>query len=658
MSPLDNRRPDARSRQAVSNDQKDRPQDVWPDGAVTRRGRTQTLDFAVGFDRIAAEMPARSFHPLLPLFETLLSYGRNSDPRMTMLAVNAYLNANQQAVGIRLFERVLERYGDEMADDVRAVYIAAYAILRATHADQVPLVRRIGWVLESFRHLEEARRLTGGNHPIVRWAAGQIYAQVPWFFFKKRQAYADLTWLSERPETAPVLGFYREVHRQLARLNAGKHDKGAAKRAWHRTGFGANDPKALFMGWFTSTREGATMSPEPTLREVVPGRIFALFGFGFSDIYFLLSDDRQELIAIDAGTQPHLLQAAHEFLLSRHPDLPRITTALITHAHWDHIGGHAYLHAQNPDIRIYGRENFRQVVDRVLRTHSYTHFRGADFDPSWVAGYAPDVAVSARTEITIGATRIDLIPVTGGETEDAMLIHVPGLSTVFVGDVVMPWYGEPWVNEGFVGDAAETMDVVISLGATHILHGHHPLTGLYGPEALPAFRDAYAWLVENVRDHLRHGYSAKDIVRLNLIPPGFQNHPQAYLAYAAARDNVIARIADQMTGIWQEDISGQEPQGLDQITSIEYARMLGDYLGLTQRGTVRMLRRMLANGDNELALRFAVAAERRFGAIDPILALKREAADRLRSAAQFFDPFRFVAYTELSGQEHRPMPAA
>ena len=429
------------------------------------------------------------------------------------------------------------------------------------------------------------------------------------------------------------------------------------RRPGEGPGTGANDPKAMFMGWFTSTAEGATMSPEPVLHEIVAGRIFALFGFGFSDVYFVLSDNRRELIAIDAGTQPRSLRAAHEFLLARHPDLPRITTALITHAHWDHIGGHEYLRSHNPEIRIHGRENYEGVVDRVLRSHSYKQFRGADFDPAWVTGYAPDVAVSERTQITIGDTRVQLIPVTGGETEDAMLIHLPDLSTVFVGDIVMPWYGEPWVNEGYVGDVLQTIDTVISLGATHILHGHHPLTALYGPEALPAFRDAYAWLLPTVLDHLRHGYAAKDIVRLNLIPPGLQEHPEAYLAYAAARDNVISRIADQMTGIWQEDVTGQEPQGLDQITSVEYGRMLGDYLGLSARGSARMLRRMIVNGDNELALRFAVAAERRFGADNRILELKREAADRLRSAAQFFDPFRFVTYTELSGQEHHPMSA-
>lgn len=40
-----------------------------------------------------------------------------------------------------------------------------------------------------------------------------------------------------------------------------------------------------------------------------------------------------------------------------------------------------------------------------------------------------------------------------------------------------------------------------------------------------------------------------------------------------------------------------------------------------------------------------------------ITRLKEESADRLRSSVQYFDPFKFVTYTELIGKEHRPIPA-
>lgn len=628
-------------------------------GRTALRGHTESLVPAPGFDWLAKGEPDRSFHAPLHYFETVMSYGQNTDPRATLLMLNAYINANQQAEGIAFFERVLENYGKDLEDEVRAVYLAALATLRATHADRVPLAKRIPWVLKSFKILEEARRLTGGEDPVVRWVAGQIYAQVPFFFGKKKQAYADLDWLADRPETEPVFGFYREVYRQLARLHESDGRKDIAASYWRRSGFDRHQPKAMLMGWFTATADGgAAMAPEPVLEEVIPGRVFALYGFGYSDIYFVLSDDGRELLAIDAGTQPFSLKAAHEFLLARHPGLPQVTKVFITHSHWDHIGGHSYFRELYPDAVFYGRDNYKAVIERVDRHHSYKLFRGKSFDHDWVTSYAPDVPVRETTRLEAGGTTIELVPVTGGETEDALLVHLPGLQTIFVGDIVMPWYGEPWVNEGFMDGAVDSIDAVLARNPQHILHGHHPLTALYSPGQLKAFRTHYVWLVKAVRTHIENGYSAKDIVRLNLVPPGLQDQPEVYLSYLAARDNVIARTADHMTGIWQEDRTGQDPQGLDSLTSADYGRMLDRYFGLSASGAAKAIRKMLRDGDNELALKFAIAAEQRFGPSAALTALKQEAADRLRSAIQFFDPFRFVTYTEMIGQEHRPMPAA
>ncbi len=623
-----------------------------------QKERAETLGYARGFEDLSNASPDRSFQPSIDLLEVILSHGCNTDPRITLLLVNAYMTSNQHKRGIRFFEKLLGTYDNTMADDVHAVYLSAYAILRATYADNVFLPLRIQWVRKTFKLLDYAFVLTKEEEPIVHWAAGLIYAQVPFFFFKKREAYKALNWLAERPDTEPVFGFYREVYHFLSKLHDKDGNKQLARKYLEKSGYATYQPKALFMGWFTSNRDaGTTMAPTPVLNEIVPGRVFALFGFGFSDIYFVLSDDKSELIAIDAGTQPYSLKAALEFLKQKHPDLPQVTTAIITHSHWDHIGGHSYLREINPDIKIYGRDNYRTVVDRVLRNHSYKQFRGAGFKPEWVSSYHPDIAISKYTELTIGETKFELIPVTGGETEDAMLINLPGLEVMFVGDIIMPWYGEPWVNEGFIDGAVETINEVIRKNPKYVLHGHQPLTLMFGYETLKKFQQVYIWLVEVVRDHVRNGYSAKNIIRLNLIPPGLQDQQDLYLPYLSSRDSIIARTVDHMVGIWREDITGQEPEGLDNITADEYGRMLQSYLGLSVRQVARVLRRMIDNGDNELALKFAVAAEKRYGTEKSIMHLKEEAGDRLRSAVQFLDPFKFTTYTEMIGKEHNPVSA-
>lgn len=628
-----------------------------PSGQLRALEFGSALGVARGFERFAASDGDRSFQSMLQQFEVILSYGDVEDPRVILQAMNLYLTSNQQQFGIELFTEILSIYADGMTPDTRAIYESALGVLRAAHADRIPLHRRIGWVRESFQLIETALGRSGSEHPIPHWAAGMVYAQVPWFFFKTSAAFKHLQWLADRPHTEPTYGFYREVYRQLAALSARARDSANTEKWLQLSGYGADQPSAPLMGWFTTGSEGTAMAPRPVLDEIVPGRIFALYGFGFSDIYFVLSDDAEELIAIDAGTHPHSLKAAHALLLASHPDLPRISTAFVTHAHWDHIGGHGYLREHNPDIAIYGRSNYASVAARVVRHHSYQFFRGADFDHAWVESYAPTHPISKTTMLTVGGTEVTLIPVTGGETEDAMLIYLPGLSAVFVGDVVMPWYGEPWVNEGFVSSATEVMDKVSALQATHVLHGHHPLTQLYGGETLDQYRHMHDWLVDITRAHVMHGYSAKDIIRLNLLPPGLAEHPEVALAFVAARDNVIARVADEMVGIWREDRSGQSPEGLDTITAIERARLLTGYLGLGERQVIQALKRMIAGGDNELALQFAVAAETAFGATGGIAEVKAEAADRLRSIAQFTDPFRFTTYSEMIDRPHPAMPS-
>jgi len=640
--------------------------DVAPLGAddvavqrVRDAGLSSSLAPAAMFESFGKTEGDRSFHADIALYETVLSYGPIADPRPLFLLANAYIVANQQQYGIAFFERLLKRYQTKMTDDVRAAHLSAYALLRATYADRVPIPGRIFWVLDTFEILDEAAGLSPSN-PLVHWSAGLIYAQVPGFFGKRDAALSELLWLVERPELEPTPGFYREAYRFLSKLYADDGNTELADRYLKMSGYQDYEPKALFMGWFATTKEkGLLFSPTPWIEEVVSDRVYAVRGFGFSDMHFVVSDDGQELISIDAGTQPYSMEGALNFLRERYPDLPPLTTVFVTHAHWDHIGGFTYLKSLQPEVTFFGRGNYADTVHRVRRNHTYEQFRGAGSNDAWVSAYRPDTAVDSRTETTVGDTVVELVPVTGGETEDAMLINLPDLGVLFMGDALMPFYGEPWTEEGFIDDAMDTMDEALRRQPKHILHGHFGITVMYGePAQLSAYRDAYQWLVGEARKLLQNGYSAKDIVRLNLIPPGLQNQPQALFGYLSPRDHIIARTADHMVGIWQEDATGKEPEGLDVITSVEYGRLLELYLGLSAGEVEKALRRILDGGDNELALQMAVAAEARYPDNAEITQLKEEAADRLRSAVQYFDPFKFVTYTEMIGKEHRAIPAA
>jgi len=623
-----------------------------------QKGLSTSLAPAKAFEAFGKAEDDRSFHADVAFYETVLSYGPIADARAILLLTNAYIAANQQEYGISFLERLLKRYRNKMTDDVRAVHLSAYALLRATYAERVSILGRIMWVLDTFDLLEEAANLSE-NDPIVHWAAALIYAQVPGFFGKRDEAKAELLWLVEHPELEPTSGFYRDAYRYLAKLYAEDGEPKLANHYRTKSGYEDYEPETLFMGWFATTKEkGLRFAPTPWIEEIVPERVFAVRGFGFSDLHFIVSHDGRELVSIDAGTQPYSMEGGYDFLRDRYPQLPPLTTVFVTHAHWDHVSGYTYVKSLDADIAFYGRGNYRGTVERALRKPTYSGFRGEGFVNDWVSAYKPDVIVDGLREVALGGTTFELVPVTGGETEDAMLIHVPELSVLFMGDALMPFYGEPWVEEGFLDEAVNTMDEALKRKPKRILHGHVGITVLYEDvEQLGAYRDAYVWLVAETRKHLAKGYSAKNIIRLNLIPPGLQNDSDIFFSYLAPRDHIISRAADKMVGIWLEDVTGREPGGLDVITSVEYGRMFDRYLGLSAGEVEEGLQRMLDGGDNELALQMAVAAETRYPNSIEIRRLKERAGDRLRSSAQYFDPFKFVTYTELIGKEHREIPA-
>lgn len=144
-----------------------------------------SLALNTGFNASQIDASSRSFQSALHQFEVVLSYGKITDPRVILQALNLYLVAHQQAEGIGVFREILDRFAPTMSDETRAVYEASLAVLTATHADKIPLLERPAWVKDAFALLDAAQARTGSKHPIPHWAAGLIYADVPWFFSKR-----------------------------------------------------------------------------------------------------------------------------------------------------------------------------------------------------------------------------------------------------------------------------------------------------------------------------------------------------------------------------------------------------------------------------------------------------------------------------------------
>src|SRR5207245_8213452 len=108
---------------------------------------------------------------------------------------------------------------------------------------------------------------------------------------------------------------------------------------------------------------------------------------------------------------------------------------ILTHSHWDHVGGLAAV--REPGTVVIARANFAQELARM---------RSSQRTFSWFFGSRPvgldvqvDRAVAADESLRLGSLELRLIPIHGGETEDALMIHLPKQGLLFVGDVFMPY---------------------------------------------------------------------------------------------------------------------------------------------------------------------------------------------------------------------------
>ena len=611
------------------------------------------------FAAILGDSTDRPFNGDLAFYETIFAHGPIEDVRLPFLFANAYIATSQLELGLAYFEEILARNADALSPAAHSTHLAAYALLRATHADDVPLLSRIGWVNDTFDILDQAHEISAHSNPLVYWSAGIIYTQVPGFFNKREAAIEQLQWLADHPETEPLPGFYREAWRHLGLLHERAGNDALAANFHRRSGYGSDAPQMLFTGWYAvDDARGLRFSPNIETVEIVEDRVFSVHGAGFSTIYFVVSDDGEALFAIDAGTQPFAFEAALADVRAAHPGLPPLTDLFVTHAHWDHIGGIGYVRDTYPDLRVHGRDNYASTLVHSARSHAYeTAFRSDSYTPDWFADYQPDNAISTTTELTLSGTRINLIPVISGETDDGLLIEFPDLETVFAGDVLMPFFGEPWTQQGHPREVLQTIDTMIALDATHILHGHRGITAIYPDTAsLAVYRDAHAWLVDTITPLFETGHSAEEIIRMNLIPPSLAGHEAAYMGYLSPRNHLIRRIGDTLTGIWRADSTGLEPRDIDVISAIDRGRMLEVHFGLSANQIARGVRSMIDAGDLELALQTAIAAEGRYPNARPLAELRREAADRLRNLEQFFNPFSFTVYTQIAGRDHPGMP--
>ena len=300
----------------------------------------------------------------------------------------------------------------------------------------------------------------------------------------------------------------------------------------------------MFGGFWATAADGFRFT-SPRILRPEPG-IQVAQGYDFSDLAFITTSDG--VVAIDAGTTQDRVKAALGDLDP--PADGAISHLILTHAHWDHIGGAGAL--RGPGTRVIAQAGFPAGLDREQGDRPrFRYFTGAA--GSVPPAVVPDQLISEPTPLTVGGTELVLYPTPGGETPDALMVHLPASGVLFAGDVLMPYLGQPFAGEGSPEGLLEALAFIGSLRPRLLIHGHTTLTEQFTAEAVPGLQAALTQLHGEVLDGIRGGRTLPDILADASLPAVLREHPTAVVPYLVIRDHFTERLYHQRTGYWQPD---------------------------------------------------------------------------------------------------------
>ena len=544
------------------------------------------------------------------------------------------------------------RYFGELAAGApeRPLFLALQGLFQARMAGQVFLLRRVAWVEEAAGRLDRAVSRDGGLSRVLR---GLTLARLPARFRRADDAVADLRWALTAPDSplqngAPrntADGLRRAAWQALAYAHATAGRADESREALRRSGAPGLDEAAAptAFPFSVSARDGFRFGPAGI---VSYGDVHVATGYDFADIAFVLTS--AGVVAIDAGTTPESAGAALA-AFRRQVSAAPIRAVIVTHAHWDHVGGLSAI--AGPGTEVVANERYAQELARERQVADGPRwFFGERFRADQALAFTPTRTLSGRTTLRYGDTEFDLIPVRGGETDDALLVRLSQSGLVFVGDVFMPYLGAPFVAEGSPEGLLETIDTLTALGPRRLIHGHPPLTDFYTAQAIAPLGTALRELERHAGEAIRKGRPLAAILGDNLLPAILRSHPEAVMPYLLMRDQFVTRLQRQRTGYWQPDL-----QGLEVVSAADRARALALLAGGEERSFVRAGGSLLESGDDALALEMAEAGLASFPESARLRALRQRVLDALRARHQLLDPFKFIVYSELRGVETAPL---
>ena len=616
-------------------------------------GNTRCLTLALlSANLLSACAPSPGVRPSVesPLLRGLGQAARWDKPsKSTLVALaSAYMNEGRDAEGLAFFRERRRERSDE------ALFLAFEGLFQARTAKEVRLLQRVAWVEGALHKLDRAARM---DPYLSRYLRALVLARLPKRFGTARieEGVRELRDLLESKTSflfAATLAettresLLRQGYQAIAQASETLARPLEAAKAWRNAGGPARSLGAPLLGtaYSVSERSGFRFC-RPHFWHPHP-KVHVARGYDFGDIAFV--ETSAGVVVIDSGTTPENARAALRDFRDK-VTKASIHTVVLTHAHWDHIGGLSALLEER--TRVVAQANFADELRRV---------NDAGLDYSWFFGSTlrqrpdtplfrvrPDTLIAETEDLQIGDTLFRLHPVSGGETSDALIVELPQASLSFVGDTFMPYFGAPFVSEGDPEGLIEVITLLRKLNSKLLIHGHPPLSELYTQANLLPLQRALRETAHEVLRGIKQSQPLWRIEEAQRLPAWMSAYPDAVVPFLVMRPHFIQRLHRQRTGYWQKDL-----EGLETIPPRVWSKAIDHIAGGRAKAWTSALSRLLEAGDIAVAWRLSEFALIQYPKNRELLNLRLRALHALRKRYQTLDPFKFIVYSELARIEN------
>jgi glyoxylase-like metal-dependent hydrolase (beta-lactamase superfamily II) len=555
----------------------------------------------------------------------------NADTTVVLIAMQQLMATHQEWQGYEYFGRLAQEQPAR-----RAFFRSLQAVMQARVANGVSLFRRVAWVEDAISKLDEG---AAADPVLGRFARGLVFAELPKRFGKARQAIDDLEACRVNRAALPV-ALDRGTFRALASAYRTLGDEPHSLEMQARSGSSGDGSPQVLGNISVDGTNGFRFTEKHFAREA--DGVYVAEGYDFANLSFIVTD--AFVVAIDAGTTERTARDAMVELrkITRAP----VKYVILTHGHWDHVGGLGAV--REPGTLVIAQAGFAAELAKSRLYHPpFRNFFGSDPIPLDVH---PDRLVKSRERLLDGDLDLELVPVHGGETDDALLVHDKKHDLLFVGDAFMPYLGAPFVAEGSPDGYLATLETIIQAKAHRLIHGHPPLTAFFTAAALPGLAVAMRELHERTVAAAQAARPIADALHDNFLPGSLRANPTAVLPYLITRDTFIQRTYAADAGYWQAN-----GEGIDQFTRGEWAAALDLLGGGTDASFVRVVQQLDARGDTPLALRLADIGLVQYPESAKLRASRAHVLNGLLERYGQMNPFRFIVYSEWAAYSLPPL---